>query len=319
MDVSEIVDQDSLKAWLNSLPQGTEAEKAEVRQWALLITHRAAMRALPWHWALSRKPLARERNMTALPFLWLNILGEVIAKERSPAIRAAASEACARVDRYELEKVWDIDPSDEPDGLKLTIHTAFISNGTAAAAAGAAHYAAQIAGVSAGSAAKYVLKPGTDFQTSVDTFRKADKAGVAAAWAEFRSDCLALQSGQDPLRRPLWDDDDNVLGILWNNTRKGILAEGADWRFWVERYDKALKGAEQDLELLTRIALIDADEWTKIKISEDTGTVRGDVDWISCADYVNGEIAGIEREHAQQLGWNPRRFSVRKLLKGLSR
>ncbi|WP_323035747.1 hypothetical protein [Pararhodobacter sp.] len=42
MDVREIVDEKGLEAWLNSLPQGTEAEKAEARRIAALLACRAA-------------------------------------------------------------------------------------------------------------------------------------------------------------------------------------------------------------------------------------------------------------------------------------
>ena len=70
MDVSEIVDPDSLEAWLNSLPRGTDAEKAEAHRWAVLIAHRAAMRVLPlfWHWSLTNE--ARKDDLTAIPVLW---------------------------------------------------------------------------------------------------------------------------------------------------------------------------------------------------------------------------------------------------------
>ena len=58
-----------------------------------------------------------------------------------------------------------------------------------------------------------------------------------------------------------------------------ILAQGEGWRFWVDWYDNALQGRAQDYDLLTKIALIEPDDWDK------------------GADHVNALIADIRVKH----------------------
>lgn len=97
-------------------------------------------------------------------------------------------------------------------------------------------------------------------------------------WENIRRDCTALVEGKPLDRRPLWDGD-NPLASLWAETRPQILAQGDGWRFWVEWYDNALQGRPQDYDLLTKIALIDPEDWDK------------------GADHVNALIADIRVKH----------------------
>jgi hypothetical protein len=94
-----------------------------------------------------------------------------------------------------------------------------------------------------------------------------------------------LNDGHDPNTLPFWAAEP-ASAELWGETRKMILAQGPGWQFWVGWYDNALNGDPQDWDLLTKIALIDAKEWTKF-----------DKNWIENADHVNGMIADIVRDH----------------------
>ena len=201
MNVSEIVDGKSLEAWLNSLPQDTEAEKAEAQRWAVQIAHRAAMRVLPVFWQWSLTETARNVDLTAIPVLWPNLISGVAGTRPTPLIRVAA------------------------------------------------------------------------------------RSTAAAARSAIQADCAALNKGQDLNILPLWPAK-NPLADLWDETRIDVLAQGSDWKFWLDWYDNALRGAPQDWDLLTEIALIDASEWTKFEEN-----------WIKNADHVNALIQRVVTKH----------------------
>ncbi len=53
MRVKDIKDRESLQAWLEALPQETEAEREEARRWAVAIAHRVGLRFLPLFFQMS--------------------------------------------------------------------------------------------------------------------------------------------------------------------------------------------------------------------------------------------------------------------------
>ena len=237
MDVAEIVDQKSLEAWLNSLLQGTDAEKAEAQRWAVLIAHRAAMRVLPVFWQWTPGDPARRRDLTALPVLWANLIGGVAGPCPTLPIKAAARSA-----------------------LSATI--AAITDSAARSAALSATRAADSADRSALSTALSAAADSVDSAARSALFAggSALYAARSAAWHPVRTDCAALVAGRDPNRLPLWPAESPIADI-WADTRAKALAQSPGWQFWVDWYDTTLAGGAQDWPLLTRIALIDPKDW----------------------------------------------------------
>lgn len=250
MDVGEIVDRKSLEAWLNSLPQGTEAEKAEAHRRALMIAHRAAMRILPvfWHWSVEVNAL--EISKFALSVLRSVLVSGVSAMSTSERLWAAAVVA---LQSQEMLTHFDR----EFDDLSA------------------------VAAISAKSAVRCAAKHGgDDFFSSVHAVDSAAAAGghVFDFWPSTQSDCAALKQGRDLHTLPLWSAE-NPLADTWADARQKVLAQVRNWKFWVNWYDKALRGVPQDWDLLTKIALIDPKDWEQ------------------GADHVNGLIAEIQLKH----------------------
>lgn len=178
--------------------------------------------------------------------LWPNLISAVAGNSPNPRIKAAASSAARAADNAGRQTEKD---------TRVAIFTAAFS---------ATRAAALVADSAALSAALSALL--------------AEGDTTAAAWEAIRWDCLTLEAGEDPCRTPLWLAG-NPLATLWAETREMALAQGPKWRFWVDWYDKSLRGEPRDWDLLTRIALIDPK------------------DWAQGADHVNARIAAIVRDH----------------------
>ncbi|PHQ94702.1 MAG: hypothetical protein COB40_11660, partial [Marinosulfonomonas sp.] len=100
-------------------------------------------------------------------------------------------------------------------------------------------------------------------------------AADSAVWKVIRDDCAALEAGNVRLdQSPLWSGK-NPLEETWLDTRQS-LSEG--WKFWRDWYQNALDGVKPNWDMLTKIALIEPEDWNK------------------GADHVNGLIAGIVGE-----------------------
>ncbi|MCC5966022.1 MAG: hypothetical protein JJU24_07780 [Natronohydrobacter sp.] len=233
-EVSEIRDADSLKAWLEALPQDTEAERDEARRWAVAIAHRAAMRVLPWFWEWSLGENARKRALTALPILQPSLIAAITVVCSTLEIKAAAKAAAFRNARAADTAL------DAPNAAAAT-GAADAAFGVRAAAALDNTYVARSAANAAARAA-------------------ATAHAAGAIWELIRRDCAVLINGAALERRPLWDGD-NPFASLWAEIRPRILAQSDGWRFWVDWYDNALHGRPQDYDLLTKIALIDPKDW----------------------------------------------------------
>lgn len=255
MDVGAIKDTESLEAWLQARPRGTEAERDEAHRWAVLIAHRAAMRALPVFWDWSLTDIAGNGDLTSLPLLRAVLIGGVAGTCPTPLIKGAALPAA--------------DASADAAALY-----AFSAADTTDAAAVSAHLAADAAAFSAAAAAS------AGFRAALPTASAAaaDAAHSASAWDATREDCAGLLAGGPHDRRPLWPAE-NPLASLWSGTRRKTLAQGPGWHFWVDWYERALNGQPQDWDLLTKIALIDPEDWDK------------------GADHVNALIADIRVKH----------------------
>ncbi|MEP3347857.1 MAG: hypothetical protein ABJN34_02495 [Litoreibacter sp.] len=226
-EISEIVDFDSLKAWLEARP----------KEDAVVIAHRAAQRVLPIVW----QDFTRRGELTPLPFLRCNLTSGEVCYAGSPEVKAAANAANA--------------------AAKAAAADAAAANAAAYAAFSAANAAANAAYASANAAnAAYAAAA-----------YAADAAAVL--WNNVRQDAASLTAGQNLSTIPLWADDDNPLQKLWvdlvpelraqftGSEQSARAEEGIDYSFWIDWYERALKGTETRWEMIAKIALIADDVW----------------------------------------------------------
>lgn len=254
VEIADIEDRDSLRAWLEGQPK-------EVSVW---IAWRAAMRVLPvyWEW-VTRDILARELDLTALPYLRFFLISEVAHEmPTSEIITTVGAAAYAAAD--------DV----------VYAHDAASVAANAAAGAAAAYAAAGAAVYAAAADA-----------AGADAYASAD---ATAVWNSIRADCEAITSGADLDILPLWVDGDNPLAKEWADLKQQLTASGphrsdetargpvpVDWSFWIKWYDSVLAGEPLNWDMLEEIALIEDQEWEK-------GPAR-----------VNFLIGEIEQEYAK--------------------
>ncbi|MBN8292613.1 hypothetical protein JI664_11625 [Rhodobacter sp. NTK016B] len=246
MDASEIRDGESLRAWLESLPDRIGEEEAQ--RWAVLIAHRAAMRVLPIYWRWQQVAKHNNRDANANEVLRVNLIGGVGGTYPTPPIRQAVAHA--------------------------------------AHAAGPAAHATNPAGNAAADASRAAIFAADASLASRAAFAAAyashAAAGTAVAvFAACATDASALEAGTDLNAVRLWPEE-NPFESQWSEIRDTLSDQGPGWHFWLDWYDKALKGEAQDWDLLTKIALID------------------DADWDKPEAEVNALIAGIVHEHRSQ-------------------
>ncbi len=235
MRVKDIKDRESLQAWLEALPQGTEAEREEARRWAVAIAHRAAMRVLPVFWGWSLSAPARKREVTALPILRSSLVSGVAAIRLTSEINSANAFAARAIhvpkNALALRRAQAYQASNAVEATSMAADVA--------AAFDTATYVANAVGA-------------VGFSTT----------NSARRFKMVRADCSALSQNEALDLMPLWQDE-NRLTQLWADTSPQILAQGEGWRFWVDWYDNALHGRPQDDDLLTKIALIASEDWDK--------------------------------------------------------
>lgn len=194
VDVAEIVDQKSLEAWLNSLPQGTDAEKVEAQRWAVLIAHRTAMRVLPVFWRWTLGSAVRRGDVTALPVLWANLVGGVAGTCPTPLIKSGSA-----LSYYTF-----------PSVTSTTSSARFAATASAFSARSASTASALSAALAASASAS------------------ALSTAASVTWAAARGDCTALESGDDPSLLRLWPTE-NPLADIWADTRAKALAQSPGW------------------------------------------------------------------------------------------
>ncbi|NBB96892.1 MAG: hypothetical protein GVY34_01795 [Alphaproteobacteria bacterium] len=236
MRAEEIKDAESLQAWLESLPQETEAERETARRWAVTIAHRAAMRVLPvaWEWYQQQETAKKPVSLSG-SLLRRSLLANLVAFSPSEEILECAQEERKKALYRSAMK---------QDGQKLEI---------------ALSYA-----VAASDASKSFFDAIDGCSASVDSHatRLNSEQFKSGLWTEIRLDCKAIWQQYALDRINLWRNPD-PFNQLWDISRSGLLKRSDGWRFWVEWYENALYGRPQDYDLLTKIALIDPADWDK--------------------------------------------------------
>jgi hypothetical protein len=257
VEISEIMDADSLREWLKALP----FDEDEKRRIAVTIAYRAAMRVLPvyWNWRLVNWD-ENGPDRPALAIARACLIVGVSGERPSPEISAAV-ELPSRV-------------SDPDAAVKPAVEAAVRS---IRAAAGMIYGENTITGV--GNVARDAAETvGADLSVVGDLMSLSDLSAGAKPemWKAIRSDCATLAQGGVRLDAiALWPDKNPYEGV-WRQIRDA-LPEG--WEFWRDWYQDALDGKPPNWDMLTEIALIPNEDWDK------------------GADHVNRLIAGIVEKH----------------------
>lgn len=229
MGVAEIRDRESLQAWLEALPQGSEVEREEARRWAVAIAHRAAMRVLPefWEWSLERRAVLQ--NHSATPILMCGLISSLAVYVQSEKVMYAARLANA--------KSADVASAATPVGA------------ISAAAMRAAVHACSFASIHTNAVINAVARAS-----------ESCRFGPLELFKQSEHDRHLIAAGLDAGRLPLWEGDES-FSTKWFKLKSKMLRHGDDWRFWVDWYENALYGRPQDYALLTKITLIDPKDW----------------------------------------------------------
>ena len=257
-------DEDSLTAWLNERPEA-------VRQnCAVFIAARSALRVLPIAVdGFQFSDWSRQRDVTAMP-IWRSLLiSSVSAKlpaEEVKANAAAATSGAARLVTASMPTAARLDPSVRPTLARLN----FARPAAVNAASKAANAAASANAANSAAAAAAAAFAATD----------AD-----AVWRNVRADCVtwvdhAASDGTCGIDVAPLNEGEFNISPDWPVVREKLLNDtdpdrGADWSFWVEWYDKILRGDPQDWDMLYEIA------------------ISQDIDWEATPREVNAAIARI--------------------------
>lgn len=232
------MDKEQLLAWLDAQIR-THGEETG-RAMAVWVAHRAAARVLPFAWdefTFSEWP--RQFAVTALPILLLHIM--------------------SRIDRQKA--TFSASKSDAGSAVLSASDTA-----ADAGANGAPVLAARVA-VTVGklpllSIANIVSG------TQNDVFGSGGRllsTIVAEDVERVQRDVAVLDADV-----PLWPDDDNPFADEWQGLREKLQAEpNAPWAFFIDLYDRALRGDAPDWDILKALAHKDADDaWESSDLSQ---------------------------------------------------
>ncbi|SFJ53748.1 hypothetical protein [Jannaschia pohangensis] len=245
VEISEIVDRDSLQAWLEALPSETEAEKADYRRIAVTIAVRAALRVMPLWWqAVAQNLQLQRKGLTPLFTLRCLLISSVSTVRPTGDISSAASSAFAAADPVggAAFLVAGLVPAHAVDAAAAAARSADTAAARRSAAADTAAAARSAAAASTAAA----------------------RSAADAIWPVLRADCEALVGGGKMASQPLWPDE-GPLRQTWQDVRNHLAQSGQTgiWAFWTDWYDCILdpKGQEPNWDMLEEIALIPPDTW----------------------------------------------------------
>lgn len=257
ISIDDIKDRESLDTWLNERPEA-------VRQnCAVFIAARAALRVMsPAVDLLQFSLWPRKGNLTAVP-IWRSLLtSSLTAKKPTLKVRHAVASASA-------------DSGAAAMGIALK-HTPEL------VALASANTASQVAEFAIGE---------FDSAASASAFMRATRLYASVGWHEVIADCQvwmdhAASDGTCGIDVAPLNEGNFEITPDWSVVREKLLHDtdpkrGADWSFWVEWYDKILRGDPQDWGLLYEIA------------------VSQDIDWAARPREVNEAIARSVEKHRQ--------------------
>ncbi len=238
VEIEDIVDGDSLKAWLLQQPEEV------VRLFSFAIGYRVSQRLIPdiWYRTATRELVDLEGDLedySMLPILRLNL-------SMASFVKAV--------------------PSTTPNYLFRAASDCYVDS----------LYASDIGADF--SAANTITAASQDFFFSMPSQMKGEKitvrsipnAYVAYAsnltdefrlWREIRSDCRELLDHKTIKNRPLWQDNADPFADTWAEVKTTLGPDARDWQFWIDWYESMLHGRPQNADMLHDIALIDDAVW----------------------------------------------------------
>lgn len=235
VEISDIVDEDSLKAWLEALPQETEVDAARARAIAVTLAFRAAARAfpelLPAKFDASRERYWEWEVFTAYRCLLISAFAAFGPEENITSASAATFRASATAASHAANGAG-IGAATDTDDLKLSGY------------ASAAQAAASTARINVATATVGAVIP------------------YAGAFADLASDVLALVDGNYLDTTELWLVSP-PLPSVWMTRRKILLEASGDWIPVVAWYDHLLdpKGRALPVEMLREIIAVPEATW----------------------------------------------------------
>lgn len=267
----KISNKDELEAWLRRVAK--ERGDEEGRRIAVWIAHRAAMRVAPSYlrWLIADGYVHR-LDLTSLRWMRASLICGVVGTRPTPQLEkaAAAAVAAANAAAYSAQAATG-------DRSGQVVRAA-----AAVAAEAAAHTVV----------AATALKP--TIAATAAAIATAHAAAAEDAWREVEIDAAADLTN---FERPIWSSD-NPSADVWSDVREFL--DPAVWRFWARWYEAALDGTlyrEENLELLTRIALIGR--------NPETGELIGEEEWDKGPAHIARLIDGLIDE-LRPLQWDDR-------------
>jgi len=265
ISIDDIKDKESLEAWLNDQPEA-------VRQnCAVFIAARSALRVLPIAVdGYQFSDWSRNSDFTSIP-IWRSLITSTVAA---------------------------IMPTDDLSKVAVTVasNTSFISAASDAHAVELSAASATIAVVAAESnadTAAHAVSIAAEANASANAklAEVYSSQAFVAVWHNVMVDCMvwvdrAAVDGTCGIDVAPLIDGEFVTIPDWAVVREKLLNDsdpkhGADWSFWIEWYDKILRGDAQDWDMLYEIA------------------VSQDIDWEATPREVNAAIARIVEKHRQ--------------------
>lgn len=266
--VGEIVDHESLKAWLD------EQSEEHLYEVAVSLATRCALRVFPIWAKEMRADRARERNLAHLPILRSILISGVAAQMPTPDIKFAATAATA----FATARA-----SSAADAAFAAARAAFDA---ADAAADDDARADRVCSAAANAAAAFALA----------LAEAADAVFAAAMWDALQQDIQALERGGNLLTLPLWPTaTPGEISAAWTKGRDW-MQDNPGYGFWIRWYEAVLTGRsvtgdwQSHWQLMQDIALIAPEDWDK-----GAEHVAGVIDLISQKHALQREVARIKR------------------------
>ena len=270
VEIEDIIDRDSLYAWLESQP----------RQYSEIVAHRAVMRALPIYleWVFTPE-FADKLDFSAIPVLRACLISGVIAYCPLPDVKLNLRKAA--------ELAFLAGMNVEMDYL--------VNLPQAAQALRNAHRASATDVVVAAYAAAATARNISDGDPEI--FLYAAKAALRENnYEEIRADCQILAQGASLEYTRLWQNQqagDTPLKEIWENAKSAMAIDGRVWSFWIRWYEASLAGKPVKWEMLEQIALAEYESWERVD-PEDLS--QGPVHVSELIARIEEEFKGAEPE-----------------------
>ena len=237
MVAKDIKGRESLRTWLSDRP----------REDALCIANRSAQRALPLWAAATGKSWARQRDLTALPILRMNLTSGVAAVSPTPEVRAAASAA------------------DAASAAAIASHSSYADSPYASYAVADAAASAAYASAAAAYAANAYVANASAADAAAEAAAYAANAAAEAApfiWDHIRWDAGLIEQGRDPFAVPLWTNPTpEWFEDADAETQVFMRSDPTLWDFWQRWWNGVKSGNQLDWALQEQVALIPDDIW----------------------------------------------------------